>query len=131
MDFGIGASTPATVTAMYPYPGQSGLSTTFDGSSEGPPPPLPPGGKWPSGYPITVFLRGAMTATVHTITVLGSTTPIAHTIISPGDAAAMGLLTDEFILYTDPMTSATHYHVHVEATGSGGAATFDWVFTTM
>jgi hypothetical protein len=131
IDFGVGAATADTVTAVYPYPGQSGVPTSFNGTYEGPPPPEPPGG-WPSGYPVTTYLKGAKTASVHTITVLGSTTPLDHQIISPGDADAMGLVTDEFILYTNaPMTAATHYHVHVEATGTSGSVTFDWVFTTM
>jgi len=130
MDFGVGAATPSTATAVYPYPGQTNVRTSFNGTYEGPPPPAPPSG-WPSGYPITVYLKGAKTASVHTITVLGTTTPLDHQLISPGDADAMGLLTDEFILYTNaPLLPATHYHVHVDATGTPGAASFDWVFTT-
>jgi hypothetical protein len=129
MDFGAGAATPSSVTAVYPYPGQSGVPASFNGADEGPTPPVPPAG-WPSGYPITVYLKGATSAAVHTITVLGSTTPLDHQIILPGDPAAMGLLTDELVMYTNaPLASATHYHVHVEATGVS-AETFDWVFTT-
>jgi hypothetical protein len=131
MDFGVGATTLDTATAVYPYPGQTMVPTSFNGADEGPEPPVPPAG-WPSGYPIIVYLKQAMTASVHTLTVLGSTTPIAHQLISPGDASAMGLLTDEFILYANaPLSSSTHYHVHVEATGSTGSAVFDWVFATM
>jgi hypothetical protein len=73
-----------------------------------------------------------MTPKIHTITVLGTTAPLDHQLISPGDPSAMGLLTDELILYTNaPLTPSTSYHVHVEATGAGGATKFDWVFTTM
>jgi hypothetical protein len=131
MDFGVGNPAPASTTATYPYAGQTQVPTSFDGSTEGPPPPAPPSG-WPSGYPITVYLQGAMTPSVHTITVLGSTTPLQHQMISPGDADAMGLLTDEVILYTNaPLSSGTQYHVHVEASNSGPVVTFDWTFTTM
>jgi len=131
MDFGVGAATPDDTTAVYPYPGQVGVPTSFNGTYEGPPPPAPPSG-WPSGYPITVYIKSAMTASVHTITVLGTTTPLDHQLISPSDPSAMGLLTDELILYTNaPLSPSTSYHVHVEATGAAGATKFDWVFSTM
>ena len=134
MDFGVGAATPDSATAVYPYPGQTGVPTSFNGTYEGPPPPAPPSG-WPSGYPITVYVKSVKPPTdksQHTISVLGTTTLLDHQIISPGDSTAMGLLTDELILYTNaPLSPSTSYHVHVEATGSAGATTFDWVFTTM
>jgi hypothetical protein len=149
IDFGVGSSTPLSVTAVYPYPGQTGVPTSFNGALEGPTPPEPPGG-WPSGYPISVYMFGATTATVHTITVLGDSTPIAHELISyMGAGDPEGLLAAcstsymgpdgaectgaGFILYTNsPMTSGTRYHVHVEGSGTVGAPmTFDWVFTTM
>jgi hypothetical protein len=109
---------------------------------------VPPSG-WPSGYPISVYMFGATTATVHTLTVLGDTTPIDHQLITymgtndpdgllaacsalymgPGGAECTGA---GFILYANsPMKSATHYHVHVEGSGRGAPMTFDWVFTTM
>jgi hypothetical protein len=149
IDFGVGASTPLSATAVYPYPGQTGVPTSFNGALEGPTPPEPPSG-WPSGYPISVYMFGAMTAPVHTITVVGDSTPIAHQFISymgAGDpdgllaacsTSYMGPGGNEcagagFILYTNaPMTSSTQYHVHVEGSGTvGSEKTFDWVFTTM
>ncbi len=139
IDFGVGPMTPDGVTAVYPYPGQIGVPTLFHGNYEGPPPPMPPAG-WPSGYPIIVYLHGAKTATVHTITEAGSTTSLDHQLIQPGDSDSLGLLQDvfgvgdAFILYTNaPFKNATHYHVHIEATVSIGpqTETFDWSFTTM
>ncbi len=126
MDFGIGAgaSTPATVTGTYPYPGQTGVPTSFDGN-EGPTPPAPPSG-FPSGYPITIFLMNG-TVSAHTLTVDGSSTPIAHQWIAPGDPASNGLLLDDYVMYANtPLTPQTRYRVQITAT----PASFDWTFTT-
>jgi hypothetical protein len=129
MDFGAGASTPDSLVVTYPYAGQSGVPTSFDGTFEGPMPPAPPSG-WPSGYPITVFLRGGSVST-HVLTVDGDSTPIAHQFIASGAPAANGLLPDEYVLYANtPLTSGTTYRVTVTGTNSGGAVALDFKFTT-
>jgi len=126
MDFGTGASTPATTIAYYPYANQTGLPTSFDGRYEGPTPPAPPGG-WPSGYPITLYLRNA-TITSHTLTVDGNNTPIAHQWLDP---ASQQLLTNEYVMYANsPLTKQTTYRVTVEATRSGSPLQITWTFTT-
>ena len=58
MDFSTGTTTAATVVATYPYAGQTGVPTSFNGSYEGPTPPAPPSG-WPSGYPIHIYAKKA------------------------------------------------------------------------
>ncbi|HEY8089291.1 MAG TPA: hypothetical protein VIF09_15635, partial [Polyangiaceae bacterium] len=93
-------------------------------------PPKPPAG-WPSGYPIDVFVQGG-TVTVHTLTVDGGTTPIAHEWLAPTDPAAMGLLSAEYVMYAHaPLAGSTKYHVHVELTRAGATLVLDWRFTTV
>jgi hypothetical protein len=121
MDFGIGATSPNGVVVTYPYDGQTGVPVSFDGSREGPTPPAPPGG-WPSGYPITVFIKGASGTAItnHVLSVDGGA-PIAHQWVTPQTPNAV--LQDAVILYADsPLTSGTKYRVQVSGTGNGGAA---------
>jgi hypothetical protein len=124
MDFGAGAGGPAGAVVTWPADGQTGVPTSFDGRSEGPTPPAPPAG-WPSGYPITIWIKGELTA--HTLTRDGDATNIAHRFIGPEDALAMGLLADDYVLYADaPLAAATRYRVRA----SGAAGTVDFTFIT-
>jgi hypothetical protein len=126
IDFGTGTMTDNSVTAVYPYPDQTGLPTSFDGSREGPTPPEPSSG-WPSGYPITVYAKN-FTAESHSITLDGSTDELAHQWLDDSDPT---LPSYAKVLYTDaPMAANTTYHVVVSGTISGTAKTFDWKFTT-
>ncbi|HZU83012.1 MAG TPA: hypothetical protein VE987_08860 [Polyangiaceae bacterium] len=126
IDFGAGATTPGTVTAFYPYAGQTGVPTSFDGSREGPTPPAPPAG-WPSGYPVILFLQNGAVQS-HTITVDGTTTPIAHVWIDPTNTTNFPY---DYILYANtPLATNTTYHVQIAATQGSTALTFDWKFTT-
>jgi hypothetical protein len=70
IDYGTGAMTATDVTALYPYLGQTGVPTSFDGSREGPEPPMPPSA-WPSGDPVKGCARD-YTVTNHTITMGGA-----------------------------------------------------------
>ncbi|HEX5097918.1 MAG TPA: hypothetical protein VFV94_00385 [Polyangiaceae bacterium] len=126
IDFGTGTKSDKTKTAVYPYQGQTGVPTSFDGSREGPEPPEPPTG-WPSGLPITVYAQN-FTVESHVITLDGSTDPIAHQWLDEDDPT---LPSYAKFLYTDaPMMANTTYHVVVTGTLSGTAKTFDWTFTT-
>lgn len=121
MDFGSGASTPADTIAVYPYDGQTGVGTSFYGN-ESPAPQAPPGG-WPSGYPISVHVKGS----VDTIQVTkdGSSTPL-----STVTAAKLSWQNDAVFFYTEkPLDPGTKYHVHV-AGNNGAPFTKDWDFTT-
>jgi hypothetical protein len=127
MDFGVGAGASATVVATYPYANQMDVPTAFDGR-EGPEPPPPPAG-WPSGYPIHIYVQGTITA--HRFMVDGTTTPIEHVWLAPGDPLAMGLLRNEFILYAHaPLRPATRYRLQATGTNGAGAVNLDQVFTT-
>ena len=125
IDFGPGTSTAKTVTAVYPYDGQSGVPVSFNGAQEGPTPPVPSSG-WPSGYPITLYGQG-ITVTSHQIVVDGTTTPLAHQWLD-GDST---LGSSAKVLYTDaPLTANTTYRVTIVGTTSSGSVSFDWKFTT-
>ncbi len=124
-DFGRGASSPSSIIATYPYGGQTGVPRDFDGRREGPSPPAPSTG-WPSGYPITIYLQGSVTS--HTLRVDGTATDIAHVWIGPGDTP---LLSTEYVMYAnDPLSTRTTYRVTIVGTGTSGAVTIDFTFTT-
>ena len=112
MDFGNGAAAPANLVVTYPYEGQTGVPTSFNGNYEGPMPPAPPSG-WPSGYPIHVYARGA-TITTHEFSVDGGA-QLSHQWITP---QTNQLAQNTVILYGDsPLTPGTRYRVHVAGTG--------------
>jgi hypothetical protein len=111
---------------MYPYAGQSNVPRSFDGANEGPVPPAPPSG-WPSGLPITLYVRNAVTVS-HSIEVMGSGMPLAHQWI---DYNQSDNDSDQLILYTNaPFMAHTSYHVTIAVTISGTPKTFDWTFST-
>ena len=125
IDFGPGTATAKTVTAFYPYSGQTGVPLSFNGAQEGPTPPVPSTG-WPSGYPVTLYGQG-ITISSHQIVVDGTTTPLAHQWLD-GDST---LGSTAKVLYTDaPLTANTTYHVTITGTTSSGSVNFDWTFTT-
>lgn len=126
MDFGVGASTSADVVATYPYDGQTGVAPDFDGSTELPTPD--PDLAWPSGYPITLYLRGGNVSDP-TLTVDGGSTPIDHVWITP--ATSGGLLDGAYVILPRlPLQAATRYRVHASGQNGAGAVTFDFTFTT-
>jgi hypothetical protein len=120
IDMGQGTKTPDAVTAVYPYPGQTGVPLNFDGSHEGPMPPAPPSG-WPSASPVHLYVK-SYTVTSHDIFVNGMCDPIAHQWLPDKD---------QYILYPDkPFAKATEYRVVIVGTTAGKSLTFDWTFTT-
>jgi uncharacterized protein YkwD len=126
IDLGPGKQMPTTTTAMYPYPGQTGVTRSFNGAQEGPVPPAPPTG-WPSGLPITLYVQKATTVS-HSIEVMGSGMPLDHQWI---DYKQSDNDSDQLIMYTDkPFTANTQYHVTIAVTIAGAPQTFDWTFTT-
>ena len=126
IDFGTGTMSASTLTAVYPYADQTGLPTSFDGSREGPEPPMPTSG-WPSGYPVTLYAK-SFSATAHSITVDGDATELAHQWLAESDTTLPDYAK---VLYTDaPLSANTKYHVVITGTLSGADKTFDWRFTT-
>ncbi len=125
IDFGVGTSTPKTVTAVFPYDGETGVPLSFNGAQEGPTPPAPSTG-WPSGYPVTLYGQG-ITVSSHQIMVDGTTTPLDHQWLD-GDST---LGSTAKVLYTDaPLTANTTYRVIIDGTQSSAPVHFEWTFTT-
>ncbi len=129
IDFGTGAMSASTITAVYPYADETGIPTSFNGAQEGPTPPVPPSG-WPSGYPVTVYAQ-KVTVSSHVITVDGDDTPLDHQYLDSMTDPAMDLPSYAKFLYTNaPMMANTTYHVVVSGSLNGADKTFDWKFTT-
>jgi hypothetical protein len=126
IDYGTGERTDTAVTAHYPYAGQTGVPTAFDGSREGPEPPEPSSG-WPSGYPVTLYAR-ELEVTSHSIRVDGSEEELAHLWLAEDDDT---LPSYAKVLYTEaPLAANTTYRVVIEGTRDGEPLDFDFTFTT-
>jgi hypothetical protein len=126
IDFGPGSAAAAkTVTAVYPYDGQTGVPLSFNGAQEGPTPPAPSTG-WPSGYPVILYGQG-ITVTTHQIVVDGTTTPLTHIWLDKDST----LGSSAKVLYTEaPLTANTTYRVTIDGSTSSSSVHFDWAFTT-
>ena len=120
IDMGQGVKAADTVTAVYPYPGQIDVPLNFDGSHEGPMPPVPPTG-WPSASPVHVYAKN-YSVTSHDIYVSGMCTPLPHQWLPDKE---------QYILYPDkPFAKGTEYRVVVIGTRAGQPLNFDWTFKT-
>jgi hypothetical protein len=126
IDFGRGMPAPEDTVVLWPYPGQTGLPTRFDGSREGPEPPEPPTG-WPSATPITVYAQ-EMTVTEHVLTVDGDTAPIDHVWLTEAES---NFLRTSIMMYANaPFQPNTTYRVKIVGTYIGGPLEREWTFTT-
>jgi hypothetical protein len=126
IDFGRGTPAPEDTVVLWPYPGQTGLPTNFDGSREGPMPPAPPTG-WPSATPITVYAQD-MTVTEHVLTRDGDTAPIEHVWLT---SAESNFLRNSIMMYANaPFEPNTTYRVKITGTYVGGMLMKEWTFTT-
>lgn len=126
MDFGRGEGTPASLVVTYPYPDQTGVPPDFDGSTELPTPD--PNLSWPSGYPITIYLRNGSLGDP-TLTVDGNATAIDHVWITPQTSG--GLLESAYVILPKlPLQSATRYRVQASGSNGAGAVSLDFTFTT-
>jgi uncharacterized protein YkwD len=133
IDFGPSAKTPATTVLVYPYDGQTGVTTSFNGQYEGPMPPAPSTG-WPSSNPITLFAQKPM-ITEHVLTVDGTTDAIDHVFLDASssmlDASDQQFLRNSVFLYANkPFMPMTKYHVKISGTYAGGMLMKEWSFTT-
>jgi hypothetical protein len=126
IDFGRGTPAPADTVVIWPYDGQTGLPTNFDGSREGPEPPAPPTG-WPSATPITLFAQ-ELTVTEHVLTRDGDSAPIDHVWLTSADS---NFLRSAVMMYANaPFQAMTTYRVKITGTYVGGALSREWTFTT-
>jgi uncharacterized protein YkwD len=126
IDFGRGTPAPDDTVVVYPYDGQTGVPTAFDGSREGPMPPAPSTG-WPSASPITVYAR-EMSVTEHVLTRDGDTTPIDHVWLTEAES---NFLRTAIMMYANSeFAAATTYRVRITGTYVGGPLNLEWTFTT-
>ena len=129
IDFGTGGDAPEDTVVVYPYPGQTGLPTSFNGQYEGPMPPAPASG-WPSSTPITLYAR-ELVITEHTLTLDGDTTPIEHMWLTSDDPENGNFLRRSVFMYgNEPFAANTSYRVKIVGTYVGGALEREWTFTT-
>ncbi len=129
IDFAPGTPAPDTTVVLYPYDGQTGLPTSFNGAYEGPMPPAPPTG-WPSASPVTVYAKN-MVVTEHVLTVDGSDTPIEHVWLTGMDPEHAQFLRTAVMMYGNaPFMPNTKYRVRIKGTHTGGDLNLDWTFTT-
>jgi uncharacterized protein YkwD len=128
MDFGWSPTTLTQAPVAYPYDGQAKVPTTFDGRIESPILPAPPSG-WPSGYPILVYASD-LRITKHEL-LDEKMAPVPHIWLTPEDAASMGLLRSEVVLYAHaPLRKRTTYKVALAGTRAGQPFRLEWSFTT-
>jgi hypothetical protein len=126
IDFGRGTPAPEDTVVIWPYDGQTGLPTNFDGSHEGPMPPAPSTG-WPSSTPITVYAR-EMAVTEHVLTVDGESAPLDHVWLTSDDS---DFLDNAIMMYANaPFEANTTYRVKIAGTYVGGPLSLEWTFTT-
>ncbi len=126
IDFGTGPASADDITAVYPYEGQTDVPVSFDGSREGPEPPVPSSG-WPSGYPVTLFGMD-LTVQSHAIYVNESMQELPHLWLAEDDPT---LPSYAKVLYSEvPLEPMTTYRVVISAQRGDEMLEFDWTFTT-
>jgi hypothetical protein len=130
IDFG-GPSTSGSTIVVWPPDGATGQPDEFLGN-EGPMPPPPPSGNFPSGPIASVIFERSATVTItsHDLKDVATGTSIAHTFIAPDDATLGPYLLNSCALYGDgPATSGQAFEVIVSGTVNGTAFTKDWTFS--
>jgi uncharacterized protein YkwD len=133
IDFGPNQRSDAAKIVVYPYDGQTDVTTSFNGQYEGPMPPAPTTG-WPSANPITLYAQKPM-ITEHVLTVDGTTDPIEHVWLDSSstllEASDKGFLRSSVFMYANkPFTPNTKYRVKMSGTYAGGTLMKEWTFTT-
>jgi uncharacterized protein YkwD len=128
MDFGWAGPPTIGTPVTYPFAGQTKVPRQFDGRTESPTLPAPPKG-WPSGYPIIVY-AAELQVTSHQL-FDADMKEVPHTWMAPEDAASMGILRNELVMYAhSPLKKSTEYRVVIEAQRKGQPVHVEWTFTT-
>ncbi|MBK8172485.1 MAG: CAP domain-containing protein [Sandaracinaceae bacterium] len=131
MDFG-GTRSPSNLPesepALFPVPGQTAVNPSFNGAYEGPMPPVPDDGSWPSGTVVSVSFPSDMTITSHALYDAGCN-PVAHSAHSPADDSNAG--DGFFYMYANsPLEADTLYTAEVHAMIGSTPWSAIWSFTT-
>ena len=113
------------LSSPYPADGQLEVPVAFFGNEL--PDPVPTGGSYPTGYPVTLNFSPAARVVIATwsITDPHGTTSDAY-VINPTPASENVLS----LLPKKPFAAGTRYSVHVTGTINGSSFTRDWSFTT-
>ncbi len=123
-----------TEPAVFPPPGQSDVPVLFRGNLEGPTPPLPATGRWPSGPVITVtFPSTEFELTVHKIyDVSCAEVPSSYfTARTSTDSNVRNLARRIAFFYPDePLAASSEYTVEARGTVDGQPWSRVWRFTT-
>jgi len=128
MNFGRGADATGE-PVRYPWPGQTGVPTSWDGM-ESPQPPMPAGSSYPSGPVITLtFPAGAFQISSHRV-LDPSAAEVEHQFVDPGSDPA-GFLSETVALYAlNPLQGNATYTVELQGAWKGAETTWEWQFTT-
>ncbi|MGI8608387.1 MAG: CAP domain-containing protein [Candidatus Dormibacteria bacterium] len=110
---------------VYPAAGQADVPAAFLGNEL--PDPVPPGGKYPTGYPVTLNFNQFVNVTTTVSQVRDPAGNLVDSYILPATHAEENVLT---ILPRAPLQKKTTYQVHVTGTINGTDFTRDWSFTT-
>lgn len=129
MDFGGTTSHPADAQpALFPVPGQTAVEPSFNGAYEGPTPPTPDDGSWPSGTVVSVSFGQSVTIVSHALYDAGCN-PVAHSAHSDADDSNAG--EGFFYMYANsPLSSHTLYTAEVHAMIGSTPWSAVWSFTT-
>jgi tetratricopeptide (TPR) repeat protein len=113
-------------TVPFPADGQAAVPVAFLGNEL--PDPVPPGGRYPTGYPVTLNFNPYVNVSTPAAEIREDATgKLVDCYILPATRADENVLT---ILPKAPLASKGSYRVHIAGTIDGAAFTRDWTFTT-
>jgi uncharacterized protein YkwD len=125
MGYSSGAGDP-NQQVVFPAAGQTKVPSVFLGNEL--PDPVPPGGKYPTGYPITINYDPYASVQVLESRLTDATGGIVDAYTIAPSTADENVYT---ILPKLPLKLGATYHVHVVASVQGNRLTRDWSFTTI
>lgn len=110
---------------VFPAEGQTAVPVAFVGNEL--PDPVPPGGKYPTGYPVTLNFNPFVKVTVSASEIRDAAGHLVDSYVLPPTHVEENVLT---ILPKAPLTAKTTYQLHVTGSIDGAGFTRDWSFTT-
>lgn len=122
---------PITRVVLLPPPGATSVPTSFQGNLEGPTPPRPMTGNWPSGPVISLtFPTTSFTVDTHRL-LDGNCQEVVHSYFSAATDPNLGGNRRFVYFYADrPLTRATDYTAEVRGTLNGTPWSRVWRFRT-
>ncbi len=137
MDFGTpraGGGTAPPAPIVFPPPGLRDVPPAFRGDFEGPTPPAPAGGRWPSGTVISVhFPSNGWTIASHELFLAPACTAVPHTFntfMNDANLSRSGPSNDVFMYANTALQPSTEYVVRVNGMWNGQPWGRTWAFTT-